>query len=255
MVRLGWILETVASSTGLFSDQSLMRDRLVSLQSVFFMLGYDLRAFFDEGDETADEMPIDRPPPEPNQTGKIEPLANCVPTGFSIETVAGYLGLFLEENSRAPNSRKEFINRQIERCGVCKGTATSNCYPLAVREFNLFNAIPEVCVGFVSGEAAGLAAVMRDRTPLMENRVLVCIIDCYFAGILNDRAPTERIEWLLARGLAGTGPSASTLFAVGRSVGKHFGLFGEGGQPTAAFEQYFSGWPWTEYGDYLPEEE
>ncbi len=246
MVRLGWIMEAVVLSTGLFGDQSPIRDRLVALQSAFFMLGYDLRAF-GEGQPTKNVMPLVASLVESDRRRKLERPGNCVPTGFSMNRVVELFGRFLEENNRSPFDQQEFIDWQMEHGGVTsRNTARANCYPLTAREFDLFGAPLEICRHFIRGGLEGLVGVLRGRVPAVDERELVCMYDCYFAGSLADRIPAERVEWLLAHGHAGTEDAAKTLLSVGRSVGRHFGHIGPGGPPTIDFGQFFDDGPWEE---------
>ena len=48
-----------------------------------------------------------------------------------------------------------------------------------------------------------------------------------------------RVESILSAGYAGTKNSANTLMALGRNVGKHFGLLDAKHLPTPLFERFF----------------
>ena len=78
---------------------------------------------------------------------------------------------------------------------------------------------------------------------LGDERASVCLVDVLITGNAYLRATTEkaRIGYLLSAGYAGTENSAKTLLALGRNVGKHFGLLDAKHLPTTLFEQFFGG--------------
>jgi hypothetical protein len=78
---------------------------------------------------------------------------------------------------------------------------------------------------------------------LGDERASVCLVDVLITGNAYLRATTEkeRIDYLLSAGYAGTENSAKTLMALGRNVGKHFGLLDAQHLPTTLFEQFFRG--------------
>lgn len=238
MIRLGWIMEAVVNAANLFNHAENMRQRLISLQGAFFMLGYDLRCF----------LPRQEPVPVPVQMEAPgdEAHGNCVPTGFSAETVSRLFSEFLNADTGLPCNAQGFIEWQVNYGGVARrATARANCYSLNISEFDLFNANQDRIDGFINGGEAGLLELVRDRFPAPDERDLVCLKACYHAGRLSNRAPAERVEWLIAQGLAGTAYSANTLLSVGRSVGRHFGLIEpHTGLPTDAFDRFFDrdGW-------------
>ncbi|MBO4967318.1 MAG: hypothetical protein J6D43_04505, partial [Pseudomonas sp.] len=74
-------------------------------------------------------------------------------------------------------------------------------------------------------------------------RVHVCLVDVLITGNAYLRAKTDqaRVAYVLSAGYAGTENAARTLLAVGRNVGKHFGLLDAQHLPTTLFEQFFCG--------------
>ena len=72
-------------------------------------------------------------------------------------------------------------------------------------------------------------------------REKVCLVDAWVTGCVYQNHATygDRVRCVLQQNYVGTKNAANTLLAVGRSVGRDFGLLDTKSLPTALFTQFF----------------
>jgi hypothetical protein len=243
-VRLGWIIRALLERTGWFADQGALPARCHAFEASLFMLGYDLRCF---GVTLASDPKAAAP--EIEAQTRERGGAGWVPTGHPFSQVLkDYLAF---RHSGALDNKASFVewlltNPRNEN-PLTRATALGYCFAFSIEEFDLFGRSPEALERIVAGGKDGLCAAMATETlepfTLGDERVSVCLVDVLITGNAYGRATTdkERIDYILSAGYAGTENSARTLMALGRNVGKHFGLLDAQHLPTALFEQFFLG--------------
>ncbi|MBX9405967.1 hypothetical protein K5E40_09775 [Pseudomonas baetica] len=243
-VRLGWIIRALLERTDWFSEQGTLPARCHAFEASLFMLGYDLRCFGAAlvSDPKAAVPVIDAQKSESDTTG-------WVPTGHPFSQVLrDYLAF---RHSGSLDNKASFVawlltNPRNEK-PLTRATAQGYCFAFSIEEFDLFGRSPEELIRIVDGGKDGLCAALATETlepfTLGDERVNVCLVDVLITGNAYLRATTEkaRIDYILSAGYAGTENSAKTLMALGRNVGKHFGLLDAQHLPTALFEQFFRG--------------
>lgn len=243
-VRLGWIIRAVLERTSWFAEQGALPARCHAFEASLFMLGYDLRCFGVTlaADPKAAVPEINAQKSEGNGTG-------WVPTGHPFSQVLkDYLAF---RRSGSLDDKASFVawlltNPRNEN-PLTRATAQGYCFAFSITEFDLFGRSLAELEQIVEGGKDGLCAALATKTlgpfTLGEERENVCLVDVLITGNAYLRATTEkeRIDYLLSAGYAGTENSAKTLMALGRNVGKHFGLLDAQHSPTALFEQFFHG--------------
>ena len=243
-VRLGWIIRALLERTGWFADQGALPARCHAFEASLFMLGYDLRCF---GVTLASDPKAAAP--EIEAQTRERGGAGWVPTGHPFSQVLkDYLAF---RHSGALDNKASFVEWLLtnprNESPLTRATALGYCFAFSIEEFDLFGRSPEALERIVAGGKDGLCAAMATETlepfTLGDERVSVCLVDVLITGNAYGRATTdkERIDYILSAGYAGTENSARTLMALGRNVGKHFGLLDAQHLPTALFEQFFLG--------------
>ena len=173
------------------------------------------------------------------------PRINYVPTGFSmVNVLSSFLSYVNSEGgigTGAIISAEGFVNWQVEVDGRKRNTARAYCYPLSDTEFRVYNRSLEDISIICQGGIAGLQTAIGSRTFTPGERDLVCLVDCYLVGRMNQAGLTadQCREFLIQAGLAGTPNSANTLQAVGSGVGRFFGLLNQARKPTEGFDGIF----------------
>ena len=241
-VRLGWIIRALLERTGWFSNQGALPARCHAFEASLFMLGYDLRCFglTPVTDPKAAVLEIDAQKNEREGTG-------WVPTGHPFSQVLkDYLAF---RRSGAIDNKATFVEWLLTNPRgenpLTRATALGYCFSFTIAEFDLFGRSIEELERIVAGGKDGLCAALATPTlapfTLGEERVSVCLVDVLITGNAYQRAITEkeRTDYLLSAGYAGTENAAKTLMALGRNVGKHFGLLDAQHLPRALFEQFF----------------
>ena len=243
-VRLGWIIRALLERTGWFAEQGALPARCHAFEASLFMLGYDLRCF----DVTLATDPKAAVPASDPQKSERE-STGWVPTGHPFSQVLkDYLAF---RHSGSLDNKASFIawllaNPRNEN-PLTRATAQGYCFAFSIDEFDLFGRSLEELERIVVGGKDGLCAALVSETlepfTLGDERASVCLVDVLITGNAYLRATTEkaRIGYLLSAGYAGTENSAKTLLALGRNVGKHFGLLDAEHLPTTLFEQFFGG--------------
>lgn len=243
-VRLGWIIRALLERTGWFAEQGALPARCHAFEASLFMLGYDLRCF---------GVPLATDPkaaaPEIEAQRRENGATGWVPTGHPFSQVLkDYLAF---RHSGALDNKASFVawllaNPRNEN-PLTRATAQGYCFAFSIDEFDLFGRplaeLDRIVAGGKDGLCAALASETLEPFVLGDERVSICLVDVLITGNAYLRATTEkeRIDYLLSAGYAGTENSAKTLMALGRNVGKHFGLLDAQHLPTALFEQFFRG--------------
>ena len=241
-VRLGWIIRDLLERTKWFAEQGSMPARCHAFEASLFMLGYDLRCF-------GAMLATDPNPalPEIEVKTRESDGNGWVPTGHPFSQVLKDYLTF--RHGGALDSKASFVawlmadpnNDQ----SLKRATALGYCFPFTIQEFDLFGRPLEELERIVAGGKDGLCAALATETlepfSLGDERVGVCLVDVLITGNAYLRATTEkeRIDYIMSAGYAGTANSARTLMALGRNVGKHFGLLDEQHLPTTLFGQFF----------------
>ncbi|MNH19500.1 hypothetical protein D3C79_792400 [compost metagenome] len=172
-----------------------------------------------------------------------------MPTGHPFgQVLSDYLAF---RHSGAPDNKDAFVDWLVAepRNGktLSRATAQGYCFPFSIDEFDLFGRSLAALERIVEGGEDGLRAALSGETlepfTVGDERVSVCLVDVFITGNAYARAESdkERVDYVVNAGYAGTENSARTLMAVGRSVGKHFGLLDVQHLPTPLFEQFYQG--------------
>lgn len=243
-VRLGWIIREVLERSEWFADQGALPARCHAFEASLFMLGYDLRCFgLKLTPDPKKALPeIEAQQPEVSGSG-------WVPTGHPFSLVLNdYLAF---RNSGSLDTKATFVawllvNPRNEK-PLKLATAQGYCFPFSIQEFDLFGRplaeIERIAVGGKDGLCAALATSELTPFTVGDERENVCLVDVLITGnayaLAQETTEKERVDYVLNAGFAGTENSAKTLMALGRNVGKHFGLLDEQHKPTALFEQFF----------------
>lgn len=243
-VRLGWIIRALLDRTDWFAEQGTLSARCHAFEASLFMLGYDLRCFGMTlvSDPKAAVSEIEAQKRERVGTG-------WVPTGHPFSQVLkDYLAF---RHSGALDSKASFVAWMVDNPRneqpLTRATALGYCFPFSIQEFDLFGRplaeLERIVAGGKDGLCAALATETLEPFTLGDERENVCLVDVLITGTAYLRATTdkERIDYILTAGYAGTENSARTLMALGRNVGKHFGLLDAQHLPTTLFEQFFRG--------------
>jgi hypothetical protein len=241
-VRLGWIIRALIERTGWFADQGAMPARCHAFEASLFMLGYDLRCF---------GVPLASDPKamEPLAEAQKSPVTGTgwVPTGHPFSQVINDYLVF--RRTGAPDNKASFVawlmTNPRNPAPLARATAQGYCFAFSIQEFDLFGRPLAQLERIVAGGKDGLCAAQATPTlepfAVSDERVSVCLMDVLITGNAYQQATTEkeRIDYILSAGFAGTENAARTLMALGRNVGKHFGLLDEQSLPTALFQQFF----------------
>lgn len=245
-LKLGWILrQIILDSNPLWNKiehESKVVDRCHELEATLFMLGYDLRCFLPSGRGIVESVSESI---STHAAGGLGMAAlgrefTYVPTGFSMNNVIPLFLQYAQFSNFLNLSKENFTKWQINK-NINPNTARANCFPLKEQEFDFFNCaqveLEEICKG---GQVA-LEKVMAGRFPSLDERDMVCLMDCYIEGSLRRKysISKEIVAVIKDSGFARTDDSAKTLRSVGRSVGKFFDLLDSKGNPTEFFDQFF----------------
>lgn len=235
-VRLGWIIRALLERTGWFTEQGALPARCHAFEASLFVLGYDLRCF---GCTPKAVFP-DLPERERDSTG-------WVPTGNPFSQVINDYLLFRHQGGKG--DKASFVDWLSTRARterpVSRATAQDYCFAFSMQEFDLFDRsldeLERIVAGGEDGLRAALASEALEPFVLGDERVSVCLVDVLITGRAYQRETTgdARVESILSAGYAGTKNSANTLMALGRNVGKHFGLLDPKHLPTPLFERFF----------------
>ncbi|MGY3173114.1 hypothetical protein ACVWYU_002509 [Pseudomonas sp. TE12234] len=241
-VRLGWIIRALLERTGWFAEQGTLSARCHAVEASLFMLGYDLRCFglTLAPDLKAAAPEVEVPLREPGSIG-------WVPTGHPFSQVLrDYLAF---RRSGALDNKASFVDWLLaeprNEKPLTRATALGYCFPFSIEEFDLFGrplaALERIVAGGEDGLRAALSTEALEPFTMGDERVSVCLVDVLITGNAYVRATTDkdRVDYILSAGYAGTENSARTLMALGRNVGKHFGLLDAQHLPTALFKQFY----------------
>ncbi|MBH3430226.1 hypothetical protein [Pseudomonas alkylphenolica] len=241
-VRLGWIIRALLERTDWFAGQGALPARCHAFEASLFMLGYDLRCFglALATDASASEQEIEA-------HGDGRGSNSWVPTGHPFSQVLkDYLAF---RYSAALDDKASFVEWLVaqpqDEKPLKRTTALSYCFPFAVEEFDLFGRplaqLERIVAGGEDGLCAALAIEALEPFTVGDERVSVCLVDVLITGNAYARAATdkERVDYIISAGYAGTENSARTLMALGRNVGKHFGLLDAQHLPTGLFELFY----------------
>ena len=235
-VRLGWIIRALLERTGWFTEQGALPARCHAFEASLFVLGYDLRCF----GCTPKAVVPDLSERERDSTG-------WVPTGNPFSQVINDYLLFRRQGGKG--DKASFVDWLSTRARterpVSRATAQDYCFAFSMQEFDLFDRsldeLERIVAGGEDGLRAALASEALEPFVLGDERVSVCLVDVLITGRAYQRETTgdARVESILSAGYAGTKNSANTLMALGRNVGKHFGLLDPKHLPTPLFERFF----------------
>ena len=235
-VRLGWIIRALLERTGWFTEQGALPARCHAFEASLFVLGYDLRCF----GCTPKAVVPDLPERERDSTG-------WVPTGNPFSQVINDYLFFRRQGGKG--DKASFVDWLSTRARterpVSRATAQDYCFAFSMQEFDLFDRsldeLERIVAGGEDGLRAALASEALEPFVLGDERVSVCLVDVLITGRAYQRETTgdARVESILSAGYAGTKNSANTLMALGRNVGKHFGLLDAKHLPTPLFERFF----------------
>lgn len=238
-VRLGWIIRAVLERTEWFADQGAMPARCHAFEASLFMLGYDLRCFGVALVSDPEQVSL-KYEDRPSGTG-------WVPTGHPFSrTLKDYLAF---RRSGLLDNKATFVAwleaRSREGKPLKISTAQGYCFAFSIQEFDLFGRPLEEIEQIVLGGDGALCAVLATQKlepfTMGEERESVCLMDVLITGnaYLMGSTDQERVAYILNAGYAGTEGSARTLMALGRNVGKHFGLLDAEHLPTLLFKHFF----------------
>lgn len=172
---------------------------------------------------------------------------NWVPTGHSLRISLNAYLAFRQTNPHVDN-RASFIawcqeNLHQENGDVYQNqTLNAICFPLGASEFNMFGRPMDQIQTIVAGGIDGLKIAYGSLVFQMPTvREKVCLVDAWVTGCVyhNHAVYDDRVCCVLQQNYAGTKNAANTLLAVGRSVGRHFGLLDAQNLPTPLFVQFF----------------
>ena len=235
-VRLGWIIRALLERTGWFTEQGALPARCHAFEASLFVLGYDLRCF----GCTPKAVVPDLSERERDSTG-------WVPTGNPFSQVINDYLFFRRQGGKG--DKASFVDWLSTRAHterpVSRATAQDYCFAFSMQEFDLFDRsldeLERIVAGGEDGLRAALASEVLEPFVLGDERVSVCLVDVLITGRAYQRETTgdARVESILSAGYAGTKNSANTLMALGRNVGKHFGLLDAKHLPTPLFERFF----------------
>lgn len=246
-LKLGWIIQEVLSrKIGWFKSEETMAARCRAFEACLFMIGYDLRSICGNTccDLTCNTSPL-APRVQPViKTTAAKPAESTntgwVPSGHPFRNVLTYFLEFRNSN-QAAYSLEDFRNWLIQQHDFKATTVKAYDFPLREQEFDLVDRTIEDLECIVMGGQAGLECVLRDRTLNVDERAWVCLVDAWIVGKLISKNAADRNAILIEAGFAGTENACNTLFTVGRTVGKHFGLLDVDGSPTKLYEDTFAG--------------
>lgn len=241
-VRLGWIIRALLERTNWFAGQGTLPARCHALEASLFMLGYDLRCF---GLALASNSIAGKPEVEAQDCERGG--NNWVPTGHPFSQVLkDYLAF---RYSGALDNKASFVEWLVaqprDEKPLTRTTAQGYCFPFSIEEFDLFGRplaqLERIVAGGEDGLRAALATEALEPFTVGDERVSVCLVDVLITGNAYARATTDkdRVDYIVSAGYAGTENSARTLMALGRNVGKHFGLLDAQHSPTSLFEQFY----------------
>jgi hypothetical protein len=239
-LKLGWILRAVIENTELFLAEESISARCHALEATLFMLGYDLRCIIGGG------IAHQEPPVVGN-------ALSYVPTGFTMNRTVDLFFVFAEARNFEGLTRADYVNWQVVDGHVnTRNAASANAFPLKVSELDLYDRDEDSLRLICGGGNEALEAVMHNRYPEPDSRDCVCLIDCLIVGQLRlaGQESAEINETIIQLGYAGTVGAANTLVGVANSVGRFFGLFDHGNQPTDYFAEFFDR---EGYAELLPE--
>jgi len=254
-VRLGWVVRAVLlRMPTLFTDQETLVARCHAFEASLFVLGYDLRCFgvpMKIHQRQAEVSEVETAS-STQQLQQDNDARGWVPTGHPFTSILNDYEVF--RRSGLADNKESFAKWLVARRSTAEATSTaalsvssarSYCFPFSIQEFDLFGRDIESLEHIVAGGERGLCAVMGvpDLEPftLGDERESVCLVDVLLTGRLYKRglSSEQRVASLVDSGFAGTSKSAATLMAVGRGVGKHFGLLGADHQPTELYDRFF----------------
>ena len=237
-VRLGWIIRALLERTGWFAEQGALPARCHAFEASLFVLGYDLRCFGCTPKAVV---------PDLSERERERDSMGWVPTGNPFSQVINDYLLFRRQGGKG--DKASFVDWLSTRARterpVSRATAQDYCFAFSMQEFDLFDRsldeLERIVAGGEDGLRAALASEVLEPFVLGDERVSVCLVDVLITGRAYQRETTgdARVESILSAGYAGTKNSANTLMALGRNVGKHFGLLDAKHLPTPLFERFF----------------
>ena len=237
-VRLGWIIRALLERTGWFTEQGALPARCHAFEASLFVLGYDLRCFGCTPKAVV---------PDLSERERERDSMGWVPTGNPFSQVINDYLLFRRQGGKG--DKASFVDWLSTRAHterpVSRATAQDYCFAFSMQEFDLFDRsldeLERIVAGGEDGLRAALASEVLEPFVLGDERVSVCLVDVLITGRAYQRETTgdARVESILSAGYAGTKNSANTLMALGRNVGKHFGLLDPKHLPTPLFERFF----------------
>ncbi len=243
-VQLGWIIRAVLERTKWFAEQGALSARCHAFEASLFMLGYDLRCFglpFAPG--------FDATVQQGAASGRRAGGKGWVPTGHSFSQVIREYVAF--RSGGGLDNKACFVDWLVKRLGRTKALSRSSaqgyCFAFSIQEFDLFDrslaALERIAEGGEDGLRTALATEVLEPFTVGDERVSVCLVDVWLTGNAYATGTTgkKRIDYLLNAGYAGTENSAKTLLAVGRNVGRHFGLLNSKYSPNELFRTFYQG--------------
>lgn len=240
-VRLGWIIRAVLERTQWFADHGALSARCHAFEASLFMLGYDLRCF---GSTPMPEAEDDAPAEQGSD--EVRSGKGSVPTGHPFGQVLKDYLMF--RHSGAPDTKASFVDWLVsqprEKKQLSRTTAQGYCFAFSMEEFDLFGRslteLKRIVAGGEDGLRAAMGAEVLEPFTVGDERVSVCLVDVLIIGNAYACATTEkaRVDYILSAGYAVT-DAAKKLMALGRNVGKHFGLLDEQHLPTGLFRNFF----------------
>jgi len=229
-VKLGWLLQATLQNTNWFSSEGSMPSRIHAFEACLFMLGYDLRNIAPATSTTNTQ----------EESEMTQGNFSYVPAGHPFGGVVKCFATFKKTNPNGDN--EEFRKFMQHNMGIAESTSQSYLFPIRENEFDLQSFDMQTIEIIAMGGKDGLIAAMKGKKfTLSAEREKVCLIDAWIAGYIKTihKQPNDQKRSIRNAEFAGTDDAAATLIAVGKNVGKHFGLLDEDDNPTSWFHEFF----------------
>jgi hypothetical protein len=245
-VRLGWILRAVLRENDWFLDEGDIAARCHAFEACLFMIGYDLRCFQSNDDIVSIDV-NNRTEKASKSIKKMK--TGWVPSGHPFDKV---IKLYLKYRESETGNHsilrfKQWMGNNTttrKNTTLSKATIDSYCFPFKENEFDIsrrsLNALKTIADGGENGLYTALGT--RESYTASDEREQVCLVDAWIAGQevnFNGKEQGPYNARLVRAGFAGTNKAANTLLAVGRNVGKHFGLLNKDNVPTKFYADFF----------------
>jgi hypothetical protein len=237
-LRLGWIFWALLNKNQtLFSNEGGLAERAHALEASLFVIGYDLRCFGVK-------------PGRIDTTKSLEKINrsnfNLVPTSHPFERV---IREFLRlKNNIKQLDQADFIDQmKVGSSKLAYSTKKDYCFPLLGNEFDLFHENKHSLALLENDPYAWLELKFdNEGFSIPDERIYVCLQDCWLTGYLNRKFdPRKHSALLIQAKFAGPAKpgkppyAANTIRYVGLGVGKYFNLLDDKGLPTRYFDKFF----------------